>query len=225
MPRPPAGPLAGRAAGRGAFGLPGARRARRQHRPRGPFGHCFLPSRDRYPDQQPPPRTRRGTLARRGRRPRPPAPLPQRCPVAERPHAHQRGEATPSPGRPGARVLGGHDLRHRGLAVPGPAGRADRRGRLPVHRLHDGRPRRRPPRRRWPPATTWPRCTASWPPTRRSPMPRPAWRASPATGTWSCGSARPSRCAASPASSGRAARLTPITRRVAGWFPPAPAPC
>ena len=57
-------------------------------------------------------------------------------------HTHiNAGAATPPPGRPGARVLGGHHLRHCGLAVPGPAGRADRRGRLPVHRLHDGRPR------------------------------------------------------------------------------------
>ena len=56
------------AAGRGALGLPRRRRARRQHRPRGPSGHRLLPSWDRHPDQRPAPGPGRGADARRGRR-------------------------------------------------------------------------------------------------------------------------------------------------------------
>ena len=84
----------------------------------------------------------RRAAARRRRDTRPAAPLPQRGALAERSHACQHGAPAPRSRPPGARLLGGHHLRGRGLAVSDPAGRAGRLRRAAVHRVHDAGSRR-----------------------------------------------------------------------------------
>jgi hypothetical protein len=140
VPRPRAGPLAGSQAQRGPLGLPRRGRERDPDRPRRPAGDRVLPSRHEHAGQRPrrsPGTGRRASAGGRGS-PSRPAPVPQRDPLAERSHSHQHHPSAPRPGRPGARVLGGHHVRRGGLALPDPGGRTPRPRRVPVYRDHHG---------------------------------------------------------------------------------------